>query len=63
MIEGTQALFDKQLDKQRSFEDQIKSELERRQVPSGSGNLVSSDGAITEGPQKTTKRRRRRANT
>ena len=29
----------------------------------GSKNLVSSDGAIMEGPQKTNKRRRRRANT
>ena len=63
MIEGTQALLDKQLDKQRSFEDQIKSQLERGQVPSGSGNLVSSDGAIMQGPQKTNKRRRHRANT
>ena len=50
MIKGTQALLDKQLDKQRSFEDQIKSQLERGQVPSGLGNLVFSDGAIMEGP-------------
>ena len=63
MMKDTQALLDKQLDKQRSFEDQLKSELERRQVLSGSGNLVSSDGAITEGRKKTNKRRRRRANT
>ena len=27
MIKGTQALFNKQLDKQRSFEDQVKSQL------------------------------------
>ena len=32
-------------------------------VPSGSRNLVSSDGTIMEGPQKTNKRRKRRANT
>ena len=62
MIEGTHALLDKQLEKQRSFEDQVKSQLERGQVPSGSRNLVSSDGAIMEGPHKN-KRRRRRANT
>ena len=49
MIEGTQALLDKQLNKHRSFEDQVKSQLERGQVPSGSRNLVSSDGAVTEG--------------
>ena len=45
------------------MEDQFKSELERRKVPSGSGKPVSSDGAMTEGPQKTNKKRRRRANT
>ena len=59
MIEGTQGLLDKQLDKQRSFEDQVKLKLEREQVPSGLKNLVSSDRAIMEGPQKTNKRRRR----
>ena len=63
MIEGTQALLDKQLDTQRSFEHQVKSQLERGQVSSGLGNLVSNDGAITEGPQKINKKRRRRANT
>ena len=63
MIEGTQALLEKQLEKQRSIEDQIKSQLERGQVPSGSRNLISSDGVIIEGPQKTNKRRGRRANT
>ena len=62
MIEGTQALLGKQLDKQRSFEDQVKSQLERGQVPSGSGNLVSSDRAVMEGPHKN-KRRRCRTNT
>ena len=50
MIEKTQALLDKQLDKERSSEDQVKSQLERGQVPSGSGNLVSSDGAVMECP-------------
>ena len=29
MIKGTQALLDKQLNKPRSFEDQVKSQLER----------------------------------
>ena len=62
MIEGPQALLDKQRNKQRSFDDQVKSQVEGGQVPSGLGNLVSSDGAITEGPQKTNKRRRHRAN-
>ena len=56
MIKGTQALLDKQLDKQRSFEDQVKSQLERGQVPSGSENLVSSDGAMIEGPHKKKRR-------
>ena len=59
MIEGTQALLDKQLDKQRSFEDHMKSQFKRGQVPCGLGNLVSSDGAIMEGPHKSKKRRKR----
>ena len=63
MIEGRQPLLDKQLDEQNSFEDQLKLQWEMGQVPSRLGNLVSSDGAITEGPQKTNKKRRRRANT
>ena len=52
MIEGTQDL----LDKQRSFEDHMKSPWERGQVPCGPGNLVSSNGANTEGPHKNKKK-------
>ena len=59
MIEGTQALLNKQLDKQRSFEDHMKPQIERGKVPFGPRNLVSSDGANTEGPHKSKKKQRR----
>ena len=35
MIEGTQELLEKQMDKQRSTEDQLKSWVTNREVPSG----------------------------
>ena len=57
MIEGTQALLDKQLDKQRLFEDHMKSQSQRGQVSCGPGNLVSSDKVITKVLQKNKKRK------
>ena len=45
MIEGTQALLEKQMEKQRSIEDEIKPWVQDRQVPSGTRNLVLPNGA------------------
>ena len=59
MIEGTQALLEKQMEKQRSIEDQIKTWVQDRQVPSGPGNLVLPNGVETVSPQKSNKRRKR----
>ena len=59
MIEGKQALLEKQMDKQRSIEDQIKTWVQDRQVPSGPRNLVLPNGAKTMSPQKSNKRKKR----
>ena len=59
MIEGTQTLLNKKLDKQRSFEDHVKSHFERGQVPCGLGNLVSSIGSNMEDPHKRKKKHKR----
>ena len=59
MIEGTQALLEKQMEKQRSIEDQIKTWVQDRQVPIGPGNFVLPNGAKTVSPQKSNKCRKR----
>ena len=59
MIEGTQALLEKQMEKQRSIEDQKKTWVQDRQVPSGPRNLVLPNGAETVSPQKSNKRKKR----
>ena len=59
MIKGTHTLLDKKLDKQRSFEDHMKSLWERGQVPCGPTNLVSNHGANIEVPHKSKKKQRR----
>ena len=55
MIEGTQAL----LEKQRSIKDQIKTWMQDRQLPSGPGNLVLPNEVETVSPQKGNKRKKR----
>ena len=59
MIEGAQALLEKQLNQKGSIEDQQCNITEMGQVSRGSGDLVSKDGNITSDPQKITKRRKR----
>ena len=58
MIEGTQPLLKKQMEKQRSIEDQIKTWVQDRQVPSGPRNLVLPDGAKIVNPQTSNKCRK-----
>ena len=58
MTQGTQTLLDKKLDKQRSFEDYMESPWERGQVPCAPWNLISSNGANIEGPNKSKKKKR-----
>ena len=58
MIEGTQALLEKQIDKERSIEDQLKTWVTDRQVPSGPGNFVLPNSAEMVIPQKSNKRRK-----
>ena len=59
IIEGTQGLLEKQMEKQRSIEDQIKTWVQDRQVPSGPRNLVLPNGAKMISPQKSSKCRKR----
>ena len=47
------------MDKQRSIEDQLKTWVHDRQVPSGPGNLVLPNKAKTVSPQKSYKCRKR----
>ncbi|NHV87502.1 hypothetical protein, partial [Escherichia coli] len=63
MIEGTQALLEKQLDKNRSIEDHGIVTPETRQVPSGSGNLASEGKIETTDPQTSQKSLKRRKRT
>ena len=59
MIEGTQALLEKQMEKQRSIEYQIKTWVQDRQVPSGPRNLILPNGAELVSPQKSNKCKKR----
>ena len=47
------------MDKQRSIENQIKTWMHDRQVPSGPGNLVLPNGAKMLSPQKSNKCKKR----
>ena len=55
MIEGTQALLEKQLNQKGSTEGHKQTLTKIRQVPRGSRNLVSKDGNITSDPQRVSK--------
>ena len=55
MIEGTQALLEKQMEKQRSIEDQIKTWVQDRQVPSGLGKFSLPNSVEMMCPQKIKK--------
>ena len=59
MIEGTQALLEKQLNTKGSNEGHKQTTVEMGQVPSGSGDLVPGNGNVTSDPQNNNKRRRR----
>ena len=62
MIEGTQALLQKQMEKHRSIEDQIKTWVQDRQVPNGPGNLVLPNGATNAKNNLTNLRLRKQPN-
>ena len=47
------------MEKQRSIEDQMKTWVQDRQVPSGPGNLVLPNVAEMVSPQRSNKRRKR----
>ena len=51
MIEGTQALLQRQMDRSKSLEDQETKPSRSEQVPSGWGNLVPIDETKIEDPQ------------
>ena len=59
MIEGTQALLEKQLNQKGSIKGHRHNITEMGQASCGSGDLVSKDGNITSDPQKITKRWKR----
>ena len=58
MIEGTQALLEKQLNQKGPIEGHQHNVTEMGQVSHGSGNLVPNDGNITSDPRKITKRQK-----
>ena len=58
MIEGTQALLQRQMENNKPIEGQETKSFGGKQVPSGQENLVPTNETKKEGPQQTKNRRR-----
>ena len=58
MIDGTQALLQRQMETNKPFEGQETKTIEREQVPSGQDNLVPSNETKIVDPRQTKNCRR-----